>query len=123
MDAISPWLLILLLLLGGAIAGEFVLRFVGRKGDERSKQVLDLIETVLETVKREVQGAMKDVPVSEVEAAATAVYRQYVAGSVLEKVMTEHAFVGVVVKRWRLLAGVEDTAFRAMQLQRTVAGG
>jgi hypothetical protein len=123
MDAISPWILILLSLLAGAAAGGFALKLIDRKDDdELLDQVLDLAEVVIDTTKKAVQGAMQDVPIGEVEASATAVYRKYVAGTVLEKVMPERVFVNLVVEKWELLAGVEATAFEAMSLQRVVAG-
>lgn len=123
MDAVSPWILILLSLLGGAAISGIVLKLVDRKNDDELRdQVLDLAEVVIEATRKAVQGAMRDVPIGEVRASATAVYRRYVAGTVLEKAMSEHAFVDLVVEKWELLAGVEATAFEATSLQRVVAG-
>lgn len=122
---VSPWIWIGLVLLGGAAIGAFVVELIRRywnAGDAHVGELLDLVNVVVETVKREALEKMRDIPLDEVSAAARSVYRKYVVGTALEKLMNEEAFVGVVVAKWQVVIGIEQATIEAMQLQRVVAG-
>lgn len=125
MEAVSPWIWIGLILLAGAAIGAFVAEIARRKwgdSDEHIIDLLDLVDKVIDTVKNEALDKMRDIPLDEVAAAARAVYRKYVAGTTLEKLLNEEAFVGVVRSKWEQLIGVEQVALEAMQVHRVTVG-
>lgn len=125
MIEVAPWIWIGLLLLGVAAIGGFVVELVRRKWagtDENWSEVLELIDWVLDVIANKAKEEMREIPLDEVGAVARAIYRQFVAGTMLEKVIKEDAFVSSVVGRWSQLIGVERAVLKAMQIHQVTVG-
>ena len=97
-----------------------------RKSTEQSEnwdRILDLIEDVILALEKETRRALREIPQSEVEAAARAVYDRFVAPTFLATFVSPSEFVSLVVERWRALAGVGTAVANAVeQVQRLATG-
>lgn len=90
-------------------------------GNDQLDRVIDLVTNILEALKKECQGELRKLPISEVEAAATAVYRKFIARSpLLAAFIDEATFVLTVVDQWKDLVNIEDVVVTAVTLQRAM---
>lgn len=90
--------------------------------DERSGFLYDLVELVLSTLVTETRQELADIPLSEVEETARAVYDKVIAPTPIAPFIPRQAFVQLVVDEWRkafeVKALVAQTITRSRSLER-----
>jgi len=92
----------------------------GREEDQGMVDILDFVNRILEAIKEESHTSLREVSQAEVEAAATAIYRQYIRETALANLITEDVFVKLVVEKWKEIVGVQAATVHALTLQRAM---
>ena len=124
MEGAFGWILLVVGLVVGLAGALFGFRkWRKAQGDETEEQgrLYDLIEGVILALVRVAKEAMQDIPLAEVEAAARAVYRRFIAGKKVANLVSEDAFVAMVVNRWEQVAGVEAMVTSSVLAVRALA--
>ena len=88
--------------------------------DERTDFLCDLIELVLDTLVKETKQELADIPLSEVEEIARAVYDKVIAPTPIAPFIPRETFVQLVVDEWRRVVGVQTLVAQTVMRNRSL---
>ncbi|KPK84258.1 MAG: hypothetical protein AMJ81_06085 [Phycisphaerae bacterium SM23_33] len=110
-----PWIVV-----GVVVVFSFAL-YIFRKwreaqapGDAAKERIYDLVEMVLDTLRKMFQDEMRQVDEARVDSAAREVYRQFIKPTMVSLFISEDEFAQRVLEGWRDLAGVEGVVAAAV---------